>query len=139
MQHEDPRIQYAVPMIASPSIRLLLSHRAKSSEPPLDVDIAIPPSLASYLEANDPANQSSEVWMSKHILICSGGSDSLVPFVEGGSKDFYLKLQNIGIDITAFVQEGVGHKITSEMLDHVSDWLAHTVLQVSTRTKIVSP
>ena len=46
-------------------------------------------------------------WSGKKILVLSGGEDTLVNYVDGGSHAFVRRLQGEGVEVSAWVQDGV--------------------------------
>jgi len=119
----NPKLTYLIPFIGSPSTTSLLQNRAVQSNlqfaPPL-----IPDSFKQLLARSDPFELSLDRWQGKHILAVCGGSDPLVPPKEGRTQQFIDKLQKRGVDAELFIEEGVGHKVTENMLNKSADWLA---------------
>ncbi|GAA5834333.1 hypothetical protein JCM11251_007961 [Rhodosporidiobolus azoricus] len=129
---QDPRLTLGIPIIASPSILSLLTHRALTLPPPsgpLSVPSSFfPASLVSLLERIDPDRQSmgqGGVWEGKNVLVLSGGEDPLVGWKEGGSEAFVARLEKEGQvgTLEVWVQDKTGHACTPEMMHRARDFV----------------
>jgi hypothetical protein len=96
----EPRLTLGIPIIASPDVLTLLSHRAQHLLPPLGPlplplsPPILPASLLSLIKRLDPVNQDRKTWEDKRLLVLSGADDTLVPFVGGGTESFLDWLQD---------------------------------------------
>lgn len=99
----EPRLTLGIPIIGSPSILTLLSHRATTLPAPLGpLPLSapyFPPSLLALIARDDPVNVDRAVWRGRKVCVLSGGADTLVNYVHGGSERFVSVLRG---------QEGVG-------------------------------
>ena len=134
----DPRITHLVPIIGSPSTLTLLEKRAAGMSPPIPFEPPyVPLSLLKQLKRDDPTHVPLTNWKGKKLLIMSGGADTLVPYDVGGSQTFVKRLlrEAKNVDCQVYVQDGIGHRVTVEMLDVLSEWLASTALKPDTASK----
>lgn len=111
----EPRITLGVPIIGSPSVLDLLSHRAANlpaPHGPLPISAPyFPTSLLRLIERDDPINVPRSVWKGRKILVLSGGADELVNYVHGATDRFVEVLrgdEGVGEDgvVDVWVQEG---------------------------------
>ncbi|KAK4700254.1 hypothetical protein P7C70_g6000, partial [Phenoliferia sp. Uapishka_3] len=130
----DPRITLGIPIIGSPSILTLLSHRAASLAAPLGpLPIAapyFPKSFLDLIERHDPVNVSIEAWKDKRILVLSGEDDTLVNYGDGGTDTWVQKLKAAGVDVDVVVQSGVGHALSPEMVQLACEYVWEKGLKV---------
>lgn len=107
---KDPRISIGIPIIGSPDYHTLLNHRATHTPPPLGPLALTPPlypaALRTFVDQHDPVNVPLSNWTGKKLLICSGATDQLVNYVDGGAERFVNVLKKEGVLIDVFVQEG---------------------------------
>lgn len=78
-----------------------------------------PPSIRDILEAPLKA----DVYAGKKILSIHGGSDTLVPLSEGKADLDEIVQQAKPGDVEVWVQEGVGHQVTEEMIRKTAEWV----------------
>ncbi|KAH8831590.1 hypothetical protein DL96DRAFT_1706017 [Flagelloscypha sp. PMI_526] len=132
---QDPRISVGIPIIGCPDFELLMTERAKRKG--LDISQALPKHLLKHVREVDPvarakAKREEKVFKGKKILVMCGGDDKLVPwsaseqFVTGGLLD-------VGVDGVkdVFVQDGVGHECTEEMVQRMSKFLVEHELALT--------
>ncbi|GAA6015873.1 hypothetical protein JCM10207_006788 [Rhodosporidiobolus poonsookiae] len=119
----EPRITLGVPIIGSPSCLSLLTHRASHLSPPIGPLPTsapfFPASFVALMRSLDPAlvDKVEEKMEGKDVLVLSGGEDELVSYEKGGSGEFVQRLRGRRAGVTeAWVQEGVGHACTPEMI-----------------------
>ncbi|ORY33053.1 hypothetical protein BCR39DRAFT_520946 [Naematelia encephala] len=117
--HHEPRIKHAIPILGVPleAFTRLMGTRATSQglefAPPL-----YPPSLRPLLEVPIPEG----CYSGKKILSIHGGSDPVVPF-ELGRDDIMRVKEEFGGQLELFVQDGIGHAVTFEMLQKTAEWV----------------
>lgn len=111
----EPRLALGIPIIGSPSVLDLLSHRAANlpaPHGPLPVAAPyFPTSLLRLIERDDPINVPRSGWKGRKILVLSGGADELVNYVHGATDRFVEVLkgkEGVGKDgvVDVWVQEG---------------------------------
>ncbi|KAF9226318.1 alpha/beta-hydrolase [Gyrodon lividus] len=128
----EPRIRLAIPIIGCPDYTKLISQRAEYTGVPFTPPY-YPPQLKSYVDAYDPAsfpfraNDLTNPFLGKRILVLSGANDKLVPWT--ASKEFVEGLE-VGEGVKRVVlQENAGHECTPAMIQEaslfVSEWLAN--------------
>ena len=113
----------------------LITKRAKYSNVPLAPPY-FPDSLRAYIAKNDPAasaytaNDSSNPFLGKKILVLSGGRDPLVPFVH--SEEFVegLNVGAHGVKKVHVVPE-VEHECTPGMVQEMAEFIWEHALCVS--------
>lgn len=123
----EPRISLAVPIIACPDYTKLITARAKYSKIPLEPPY-FPAALQAYIATHDPArapytaNDTSNPFLGKKVLVLSGGSDPLVPFKY--SEEFVAGL-NVGADGVkkVVVVPGVEHECTPGMVKEMVEFV----------------
>lgn len=116
----DPRIQVGIPIIGCPDYMELMKYRANSSGVSLEAPY-MPASFSKLVESVDPASKdftstkAHNPFIGKKILVLSGEEDPLVPWV--ASKKFVERLE-VGAQGSkrVFLQKGVGHACTEEMV-----------------------
>ncbi|WFD30938.1 hypothetical protein MSPP1_001964 [Malassezia sp. CBS 17886] len=134
----EPMIRVGVSFIGTPDFQRLIAMRAKMSYMQ-DIPPAVPNSLRALMRTVDPAMMpyrepnASNPFFGKKILACCGADDKLVRWTY--SQEF---LENLVVappnsdeqrrSLQVFVQPNVGHKVTSEMLQHGARWLAQWAL-----------
>ncbi|KAF5327059.1 hypothetical protein D9619_004615 [Psilocybe cf. subviscida] len=115
----DPRLELGIPIIGCPDYLKLIKQRAEGSgiafAPP-----HIPDSFINFVKSVDPAStkytaqDSSNPFYGKKVLVLSGEVDKLVPWT--ASQEFVDALEVGPGKKKVFVQKGVGHEATKEML-----------------------
>ncbi|KAF8806085.1 alpha/beta-hydrolase [Phlegmacium glaucopus] len=128
----DPRITLGIPIIGCPNYIELLKHRAHTS------DIAfqaphIPNSLITLINKSDPAFKnyksldSSNPFLGKKVLVLSGKEDPLVPWSASEGFVDALEVGPEGVK-KVFVQEGVKHACTKEMVEEAASFVGQYML-----------
>ncbi|KAI5475082.1 hypothetical protein MNV49_001958 [Pseudohyphozyma bogoriensis] len=136
----DPRITLGIPIISSPSVATLLTHRATTLPSSLSSKLPSPPfptTLSTLISSYDPINVPRSVWKGRKILVLCGKDDKLVPFVEGGLDKFVNELKEDGVDVECVVEDGVGHKLSKAMVERSCAFVVAKGL--TSRTRIPSP
>lgn len=95
-----------------------------------------PPALADFVATHDPfassfkAQDRTNPFFGKHILVLSGADDALVPWT--ASQEFVAGL-NVGPNGTkhVVVEAGAGHKVTDNMIREVSKFLSPLIVRTS--------
>lgn len=124
----DPRFRYLCPIVGSPDMERLLRQRASLLKPPIPFEPpVIPATLLELIRRKDPCHAPIEAWKGKKILVMGGADDKLVPHVGGGTQDFVQRLEGTS-EVEVFVQEGVGHACTEQMVSRLRTWLEKEVL-----------
>ncbi|KAF8842013.1 alpha/beta-hydrolase [Paxillus ammoniavirescens] len=129
----EPRIRLAIPIIGCPDYTKLMSQRAERTGVPFTPPY-YPPQLKVYVDAHDPANfpfranDATNPFLGKRILVLSGAKDKLVPWT--ASTEFVEGLE-VGDGVKKVVlEENAGHECTPLMVQEaalfVSDWLANS-------------
>ncbi|KIK94544.1 hypothetical protein PAXRUDRAFT_33468 [Paxillus rubicundulus Ve08.2h10] len=129
----EPRIRLAIPIIGCPDYTKLMSQRAERTGVPF-IPPYYPPQLKAYVDAYDPAsfpfraNDATNPFLGKRILVLSGAKDKLVPWTT--SMEFVEGLE-VGDGVKKVVLEAnAGHECTPAMVQEValfvSDWLANS-------------
>lgn len=132
----EPRIRVGVPFIGTPDFQKLIHMRAVKSHLQ-DTPPVVPPSLRELFRTIDPAmmpyrepSPRNPFW-GKKICACCGADDQLVRF--SYSEEFLTNLvvappaeQRESFEV--FVQPGVGHTVTDDMLKVGSRFLARWAL-----------
>ncbi|KAI0926415.1 hypothetical protein AcV5_008882 [Taiwanofungus camphoratus] len=125
LRHE-PRVKFGIPIIACPDYIALMSKRAKHNSVPWEPPY-VPDSLLSLIKQHDAvaapytADDPSNPFLGKKVLVLSGADDKLVPFSAG--KHFVDNL-NVGNGVKkVIVYPGVGHKCTPEMVQEMSKFI----------------
>ncbi|KAJ7219983.1 Alpha/Beta hydrolase protein [Mycena pura] len=118
----DPRVKLVIPIIGCPDYLALMGPRAEAQGvavgpphfPENLVKLIRDMSLASlpYTSKND-----ENPFLGKRVLVLSGGSDMLVPWV--ASQEFVERLEVGSGHKKYVVYEGVGHEVTAEMIQAV--------------------
>jgi len=127
----EPRLKVGIPIIGCPDFTKLISRRAELCGVPFKPPY-YPNSLKAYVDANDPAkrpyraNDSSNPFFGRKILVLSGAEDTLVPWV--ASVEFVQNLEVGEKGIKRFLlEESAGHKCTPRMQREaglfVNEWL----------------
>lgn len=117
----EPRVTFGIPVIGCPDYLKLMTSRAAKYGIDLEEDSPYMPAssrayirkmgLKNYFYDKKDANNS---FLSKKILVLSGGADELVPWV--ASKEIVDRLEvGDGGYKKVFVEEGVGHKFSPRM------------------------
>lgn len=128
----DPRITVGIPIIGCPDYMELMKYRANKS----GVSLAaphMPASLFKLIGSIDPASkeytstEAGNPFLGKKILVLSGEEDPLVPWV--ASKKFMDRLE-VGAHGSkrVFLQKGVGHVCTEEMVQEASSFIETELL-----------
>ncbi|KAG2151240.1 Alpha/Beta hydrolase protein [Suillus bovinus] len=127
----EPRLTLGIPIIGCPDYMKLISQRAQSSDIPLAPPY-FPTSFKSYIESHDPArlayraNDASNPFLGKKVLVLSGKEDTLVPWAASAKFVEGLEVGEGGVK-RAVVEEGAGHECTSGMQREaalfVREWL----------------
>jgi hypothetical protein len=132
----DPRISLGIPIIGCPDFLKLIKYRAHNSAIPFQAP-HIPNSLISLVNTSDPAskdfkslNPSSNPFLGKKILVLSGKDDPLVPWSASESFVDALEVGPEGVK-KVFLQEGVKHTCTKEMVDEAADFVGQYLLTVA--------
>lgn len=112
---EDPRIRVGCPIIGCPDFLPLMEGRAAGAKTPMTEDM-FPHSLRAAVEKLDPK---VDRIADKHVLVCSGSRDKLVPFARGAAFVDRLKTK---ADVTVNMYD-CGHRCTKEMIDDLSKFL----------------
>lgn len=108
-----------IPIIGCPDYLKLIKQRAEGS----GIAFAaphIPDSLVKFVKSVDPAStkstaqDSSNPFYGKKVLVLSGEVDKLVPWT--ASQEFVDSLEVGPGKKKVVVQKGVGHKVTEEMV-----------------------
>ncbi|KAK0223016.1 Alpha/Beta hydrolase protein [Armillaria fumosa] len=127
---QEPRLTIGIPIIGCPDYLTLISARADKFGISLEKSSYLPDSLLALIQRSDPASteytsgNSSNPFLGKKILVLSGADDLLVPW--SASEPFVngLVVGENGVK-RVFVQEGVGHKCTPEMVQQLVEFV-HT-------------
>jgi hypothetical protein len=128
----DPRISFGIPIIGCPNYLELIKYRAHTSGIPFQAP-HIPNSLITLINTSDPASQdfkslnSSNPFLGKKILVLSGKEDPLVPWSASESFVDALEVGPEGVK-KVFVQKGVRHACTKEMVDEASAFIGQHLL-----------
>ncbi|KAJ3864499.1 Alpha/Beta hydrolase protein [Lentinula novae-zelandiae] len=132
---KEPRIQVGIPIIGCPDYLSLISERAAKFG--ISVDSAskhFPESLLKLIKEGSPpstpylAQDASNPFFGKKVLVLSGGADPLVPW--NASQNFVDGLEvGIGGYKKVVVQPDAGHKVTAEMIAEMSEFLRGVVLR----------
>lgn len=123
----EPRLSLAVPIIACPDYMQLITNRARYSHIPLE-----PPyftdSLRAYIERHDPArapytaDDASNPFRGKKVLVLSGANDPLVPFKFSEAFVGGLNVGPGGVK-KVVVQPGVEHECTPGMVKEMAEFI----------------
>ncbi|KAG2151239.1 Alpha/Beta hydrolase protein [Suillus bovinus] len=127
----EPRLTLGISIIGCPDYMKLISHRAQSSDIPLSPPY-FPASFKAYIESHDPArlayraNDASNPFWGKKILVLSGKEDKAVPWAASAEFVEGLEVGEGGVK-RVVVEEGAVHEYTSEMerefVSFVREWL----------------
>jgi len=130
----DPRITLGIPIIGCPNYLELIKHRAHTSAIAFQAP-QIPNSLITLVNTSDPASKdfkslnSSNPFLGKKILVLSGKEDPLVPWSASESFVDALEVGPEGVK-KVFLQEGVKHTCTNEMVDEAAAFIGQYLLTV---------
>lgn len=133
----DPRITLGIPIIGCPNYLELIKRRAHTSSIAFQAP-HIPNSLITLINTSDPASQdfkslnSSNPFLGKKILVLSGKEDPLVPWSVSESFVDTLEVGPEGVK-KVFLQEGVGHACTDEMVDEAAAFIGQNLLTDAAR------
>ncbi|KAH7097413.1 hypothetical protein BKA62DRAFT_716621 [Auriculariales sp. MPI-PUGE-AT-0066] len=118
--NSDPRVSFGVPIIGGADFEKLMAYRIERTfgagstlEPP-----RYPVILRDFVNSHDPAksnfqaNDSSNPFQGKKILVLSGATDTLVPFSITSEFAGILKSTMGAGSIEVVVEEGAGHQLT---------------------------
>ncbi|KAG8699820.1 hypothetical protein FRC09_006357 [Ceratobasidium sp. 395] len=117
----DPRVSLIVPVVGSPDYLTLLTHRAAS----LGLSLT-PPYLPNSLKREiERATPKVDDFKGKDVLVLSGAEDPVVGFNEGGTKSFTEQLHELNVcrSLEVWVQPGVGHTCSTEMIERAKDFI----------------
>lgn len=130
---DDPRVTLGIPIIGCPDYISLLTPRIAHNPPSNGqrdlVGPAFPDTLRKLVEKDDPCavdyrsrDPAVNPYIGKQILILGGKEDELVPpkFGEKMYKEMYMGPEGAKEMV---VQEGVGHRLSSQMIERVGEWL----------------
>lgn len=130
----EPRIAYGIPIIGCPDFLQLMTPRAQqysiSLSPP-----HLPESLLSYIRQHDPvstpfqAQDASNPFMGKKILVLSGDIDTLVPWTASQKFVENLWVGNKGAK-KVIVFPDVGHECTTTMIAEAAQFIKVEALQI---------
>jgi len=129
---QDPRITVGIPIIGCPNYLELIKHRAHTSLIAFQAP-HIPNSLISLINKSDPASKdfksldaSSNPFYGKKILVLSGKDDRLVPW---NASEGFVDALEVGPGVKkVFVQEGIGHACTKEMIHEAASFVGQHML-----------
>jgi hypothetical protein len=137
----EPRLTFGIPIIGCPDYLRLMTARAEAFGINLGEDsLYMPASLRAYVRRMDPVFSAfdkvdpTNPFLSKKILVLSGASDMLVPWI--ASKDFVGKLEvgERGYK-RVVVEEGAGHKFTPAMIREAIDFVNGVVIGSTSRMR----
>ncbi|KAI5452029.1 hypothetical protein NCC49_001325 [Naganishia albida] len=130
---DDPRVTLGIPIIGCPDYISLLTPRIAHNPPSNGqrdlIGPAFPDTLRKLVEKDDPCavdyrsrDPVVNPYIGKQILILGGKEDELVPpkFGEKMYKEMYMGPEGVKEMV---VQEGVGHRLSSQMIERVGEWL----------------
>ena len=131
----DPRISIGIPIIGCPNYLELIKRRAHKNSIAFQAP-QIPNSLITLISTSDPASKdfkslnASNPFLGKKILVLSGKEDPLVPWCV--SKPFVdaLEVGPEGVK-KVFLQEGVRHVCTNEMVDKAAGFVGEHLLMTA--------
>jgi len=128
----DSRITLGIPIIGCPNYIELIEHRAHKSAITFQAP-HIPNSFIDLLNKSDPAStdfkslDSLNPFIGKKILVLSGKEDPLVPWSASEGFVDALEVGPEGVK-KVFVQEGVAHACTDEMVDEAASFIGEHLL-----------
>jgi len=131
----DPRLTLGIPIIGCPNYLELIKRRAHISSIPFQAP-HIPNSLITLINTSDPASKdfnslnSSNPFLGKKILVLSGKADPLVAWSVCESFVDALEVGPEGVK-QVFLQEGVGHTCTDEMVDKAAAFIGQHLLTIA--------
>ena len=135
--HTDPRLTVGIPIVGCPNYLELIKYRANTSLVPFQAP-KIPNSLISLVNKSDPASQdfksldpTSNPFFGKKILVLSGKEDILVPWSASEAFVDALEVGPEGVK-KVFLQQGVGHDCTKEMVAEAVSFIGQHMLMVRT-------
>ncbi|KAJ9109202.1 hypothetical protein QFC21_000531 [Naganishia friedmannii] len=130
---DEPRVTIGIPIIGCPDYYSMLKERIARKGPSNGqktlVGPAFPPSLAQLVAKEDPIavhytshDPLVNPYIGKQILILGGGDDKLVPpkFGEKIYEGLYVGEKGAK---NMIIQEGVGHRLSEEMIERVGEWI----------------
>ncbi|KAH9481523.1 hypothetical protein JR316_0006050 [Psilocybe cubensis] len=128
---QDPRITVGIPIIGCPDYLELMKYRANESGVSLEAPY-MPVSFFKLIKSVDPASKeyasitAANPFLGKKILVLSGEKDPLVPWV--ASEKFVDRLEVGDGSKRVFLQKGVGHKCTEEMVSEACSFIEAELL-----------
>ena len=130
---DDPRVTLGIPIIGCPDYISLLTPRIAHNPPSNGqrelVGPAFPSTLRQLIEREDPCavdyrshDPAVNPYIGKQILVLGGKDDDLVPpkFGEKMYADMYVGTDGAKDMV---IQDGVGHRLSSQMIEKVGEWL----------------
>ncbi|KAJ9125549.1 hypothetical protein QFC22_000511 [Naganishia vaughanmartiniae] len=130
---DEPRVTIGIPIIGCPDYYSMLSERI-ARKPPSNgqrtlVGPAFPPSFAQLVAKDDPCaidyashDPAVNPYIGKQILVLGGQDDKLVPPKFGEKMYEGLYVGEDGAK-NMIIQEGVGHRLSKEMIERVGEWI----------------
>ncbi|KLT41821.1 hypothetical protein CC85DRAFT_246861 [Cutaneotrichosporon oleaginosum] len=117
MLRDDPRIRIGAPIVSIPPEFLagILTRRFRVP-PPDDPDNIIPSAVRAAFEMKAPPGS----YRNKKILSVHGAIDETIPVRL--AKDEFARIRGETDTLEVFVQDGMGHVVTPEMVSQVAKW-----------------
>ncbi len=113
----DPRIRIGAPIVSIPPEFLagILTRRFRVP-PPDDPDNTIPTAVRRAFEMTAPPGS----YKGKKILSVHGAIDETIPYRL--AKDEFPRIRGETDFLEVYVQDGMGHVVTPEMVTRVAEW-----------------
>jgi hypothetical protein len=113
----DPRIHIGAPIVSIPPEFLagILTRRFRVP-PPDDPDNTIPTAVRRAFEMTAPPGS----YKGKKILSVHGAIDETIPYRL--AKDEFPRIRGETDFLEVYVQDGMGHVVTPEMVTRVAEW-----------------